>query len=281
MTVQQLEMRFERPERSVEELRAELFRHGGCPLKVAITRNRVSMASVRFDASGGARVRVHGMFLRAPDEVITALGRYLAKRSRREWNVVAAYVKRQAESSRRHASACHGTGDGAGTLSVAPRSKGRVYDLGLILEDINRRFFDGKIRCGIGWGRRGTVRRRARMRMVRFGSYSPMENAIRINPMLDDERIEREFVEYIVFHEMLHAALPSVKGRGRDVHHHRAYRMLERRFPGHERMQKLASELVAARERGVAGCERSRLRLPVWGRDPLQTVGCLFGTGVI
>lgn len=278
-TPRQLEMVFERPERSPEELRAELLRHGGRLAELTLTRNRVSMVSVRFDAAGGARVRMHVVFLGAPEAVITALGRYLVKRSRHEWLVVKAYVAGMG----RRGSADHGLrnavlgrdgspnrpeqaggggrlgepslpgGTYGGGRTVAPlKAKGRVYDLGVIFESVNRRYFSGKVVCGIGWGRRGKAKRGARSRMIRFGSYNRMDNVIRVNPVLDDDGIEAGFVEYIVFHEMLHAAMPSVAHGVRSVHHHRAYRMLERRFPGHARMQKLAVELVG-RLRGGRG----------------------------
>lgn len=231
---QQLEMQFERSGRTGGELLAELGRYGGRVTGLAVTRNRVSMVSVRFDAAGGARVRVHEFFLRAPDEVVAALGRYLAKRSRHEWAVVGRYVRQ------------HSADSGVPEPESKPlQARGMIYDLGEMYADINRRFFDGKVECGIGWGKRGAKRgRRVRTRTLRFGSYSKAGQLIRIHPVLDDQRVPREFVEYIVFHEMLHAAMPSVGGGPRNVHHHRAYRMLERRFPGYERMQAIAAELV-------------------------------------
>jgi len=279
-------MTFERPERSMEELRAELLRYGGRLRELTLTRNRISMASVRFDAKGDARLRLHVAFLAAPDDVITALGRYLVKRSRHEWMVVKRYVEGMGIKDRRLATGDHGPHADLGCSSRCPQrrsqefaagdsgyyrpnagdtltptlspqgrgervdgslllnARGRVYDLGAIFDAVNQRYFNGKVVCEIGWGRRGTAKRGARSRMIRFGSYSRMENAIRVNPMLDNAGVAQEFVEYIVFHEMLHAALPSVESGGRRAHHHRAYRLLERRFPGHARMQKMAVELV-------------------------------------
>lgn len=270
---QQLEMMFKRPERSMEELRAELLRHGGRIEALAVTQNRVSMVSVRFDAAGGARVRMHASFLSAPEAVITALGRYLVKRSRHEWLVVRAYVGGMGGAGGGQEGSGFGVqatgkegGDEDGIFNYEthekerdglPRMKarGRVYDLGAIFEVVNRKYFNGKVVCAIGWGRRGSAKRgMARTRMIRFGSYSQIDNAIRVNPMLDNEGVAAEFVEYIVFHEMLHAAMPSVEHGGRRAHHHRAYRMLERRFPGHAQMQKMAVELVGKlRGRGGGG----------------------------
>lgn len=238
---QQLEMMLERPERSPDELRAELLRHGGRVADLVLTRNRVSMVSVRFDAAGEARVRCNAMFLAAPEAVITALGRYLVKRSWHEWQVVKAYVMGATRGD--GVSGAAGADERRGG-SAGLKARGRVYDLGAIYERMNQRYFNGKVACEIGWGRRGTPKCGARARMIRFGSYSRLENVIRVNPLLDDHEIEEAFVEYIVFHEMLHAVLPSVGKGARRVHHHRAYRLLERRYPGYARMNKLAGELA-------------------------------------
>jgi hypothetical protein len=189
------------------------------------------LVSVRFDAAGAARVRLSRAFLAAPDEVVTALGQYLAKRSRAAWQAVGRYVA---------------------TLTPVPPppptaklpTRGEVYDLALIRDRVNQIHFNGRLDCRIGWGRAGRSRRRARTRTIRYGSYNKAQNLVRIHPVLDDARVPPEFVEYIVFHEMLHAAVPSEKGGNRWNHHPPTYRMLERAFPDHARMRKLADEFV-------------------------------------
>ncbi len=67
---------------------------------------------------------------------------------------------------------------------------------------------------------------------------------IRIHPLLDDSRVPRTFVEYIVFHEMLHAVVPSDRSSGRRYDHPEAFRVLERSFPNLPEMKVLASELL-------------------------------------
>ncbi len=284
----QLEMTFEHPTRSFEELRAELLRHGGRLVDLTLTRNRVSMVSVRFDSAGGAQVRLHASFLGAPDAVITALGRYLVKRSRHEWLAVKAYVAGMQADPNRCSTAlraadpdrcstalraadpdrcstalraadpdrcstalraadpnrCSTALRAADPRGQSLKTQGRIYDLAAMFEAVNRRYFNGTVLCSIGWGRRGKAKRGARSRMIRFGSYSRLENVIRINPVLDSESVPAEFVEYIMFHEMLHAVMPSVERGMKRLHHHRAYRLLERRFPDHARLQKMAVELV-------------------------------------
>jgi len=69
-----------------------------------------------------------------------------------------------------------------------------------------------------------------------MGVYLHDHKLIRIHPALDDARVPRHFVELVVFHEMLHQAIPPVSGRdGRRMVHGRDFRARERRFPGYER----------------------------------------------
>lgn len=227
----QLELPLTRRERTLEELYVALCRHGGRPMALTLTRNRVSLVSVRFEPGGAARVRLSQAFLAAPDEVVTALGQYLAKRSRAAWQMVGRYVASLTPAL-------------AAARAVTLPTQGTVYDLALIRDRVNSLYFNGRLDCRIGWGREGKSRRQARTRTIRYGSYNKAQNLVRIHPALDNARVPPEFVDYIVFHEMLHAAVPSVKGGARWKHHPPTYRMLERSFPDHRRMQKLAEEFI-------------------------------------
>lgn len=218
-------------ERSPQQLRNLLDRPAG-RVHLTITRNRVSMVSVKFDLVGRIRVRLNHSFLSAPNAVVAALGTYLQTRSPQAWQEVAAFVTARGP-------------DNLPTRPVAVCSKGAVFDLADIRDVINRTYFKGNVQCHIGWAKQGRRRRRAWSRTIRYGTYNKALNLVRINPLLDDVRVPREFMEYIVFHEMLHAVVPSERGRTRWNHHHRLYRHQERVFPGHERMQKLAEALVS------------------------------------
>ena len=227
----QLELPLARRERTPQELYEALCRHGGRPAGLTLTRNRVSLLSIQFDASGAARVRLSQMFLTAPDEVITALGQYLAKRSRAAWQVVGRYVASLAPTPQP-------------ARAVRLPARGKVYHLGVIRDHVNQLYFNGGVDCQIGWGRQGQPKQRARTRSIRYGSYNKAQNLVRINPLLDDSRVPAEFIEYIVFHEMLHAVVPSEKGDSRWAHHHETYQTMEKRFPDYPRMRALAAELV-------------------------------------
>ena len=218
--------------RSAEEFRNALARHAGVPVHVVFTRNRVLMASVKFPPAGAPRLRISHLFLSAPDRVLEALGRYLASRDAHLWAVVRAFAKSTPPPS-----------PGFSKPSRLP-TRGRCYDLAAIRDHISRLYFNGELSPDIGWSRGGR-RRHAVRRVIRYGTYNAALNLIRINPLLDSPQVPREFLEYIVFHEMLHAAVPSSSTLRRWRHHHGAFRVLERRYPDYDRMRQMGRDLVS------------------------------------
>ncbi len=88
------------------------------------------------------------------------------------------------------------------------------------------------INAAITWGAkspRWAVRKRT------LGSYSERSNTIRINPVLDRKTVPRYYVAFVVYHEMLHAAIGLLlQGKRRSVHS-REFRKRERLFKDYER----------------------------------------------
>jgi len=91
-------------------------------------------------------------------------------------------------------------------------AKGRFYDLEVIFEDLNTRFFHGLMaRPRMSWSR-------LRTRRI-LGHYDPAHNAIIISRVFDHPGVPRYAVEYIVYHEMLHLKHPvKLRGSRRCVH---------------------------------------------------------------
>src|SRR6266849_8367541 len=106
--------------------------------------------------------------------------------------------------------------------------KGRVYDLDVVFEDLNRRFFHGLLgRPRMSWS--PTKTRRI------LGHYDPAHNAIVISRVFDQFLVPRYAVEYIVYHEMLHLKHPvRLRGSRRCVHS-AEFQAEEKLFPQLER----------------------------------------------
>lgn len=209
------------------------FLNSGRRASVAVRfhRNRVSMISVAFAADGSAELRVHEAFLGAGPDVLAALKLYLNTRRSKAWRTVVGF----ANGIRVPA---------LGRRVLKPlNAAGRVHDLGEISSDVSRTFFNGRVKCRVGWGRLGRTKRRRRAASIRYGSWDESTRTVRVNPRLDDERVPREFVRYIVFHEMLHAVVPVEVQAGRRLTHTRQFRALEKGFPNLGKMVKLCDRL--------------------------------------
>jgi len=201
-------------------LEAALASAAGRPLRLVLTDNRSVLLSFRRDGRM-LQLRLHRMFLHAPDPVVSALGRNLRRRGRAADGEVRRFMNANLHRVRR-------------TPRTMPPllTTGRAHDLSAIYADINGRFFGGRLSVPITWGR-GVGR--ARRGGLTFGSYDPVLALIRIHPVLDRPDVPRYFVESVVYHEMLHHHLGGVPDRaGRTVYHTRAFREAEARFPRHQ-----------------------------------------------
>ena len=107
--------------------------------------------------------------------------------------------------------------------------QGQVYDLSELYEEIKARYFTPDYNAAIGWSNRS---RKGAFRSMTFGTYDRRRHQIRINRMLDDPHVPRLFVEFIVYHEMLHAVcLPFIDRCGRVKIHTPEFKRKERLFP--------------------------------------------------
>ena len=112
--------------------------------------------------------------------------------------------------------------------------EGRYFDLRAVFDKINARYFRHRLRGYIiAWGRR---RRERPKSCIVFGSIQEEDRMIRIHPLLDRQFVPQWYLEYVVFHEMLHAFVPDRYDRaGRRIVHHAGFLERERRFRHYRR----------------------------------------------
>ena len=198
-------------------LEAALAREAGRALRLVITDNRSVLLSFRREA-GAVKLRLHRMFLHAPWKVVAALAQNLRRRGRAGDGQVRRFMNENLHLVRR-------TQRRMPVLAAA----GAAFDLAEVFRSLNRRFFAGRLRVPITWGR-GVGR--ARRGGLTFGSYDPVLGLVRIHPVLDRPEVPLFFLESVVYHEMLHHHLGGVPDRGgRTVYHTRAFRQAEGRYP--------------------------------------------------
>ena len=112
--------------------------------------------------------------------------------------------------------------------------EGRYFDLRAVFDKMNARYFRNRLRdYTIAWGQR---RRERPKSYIVFGSIQEEDRVIRIHPLLDRQFVPQWYLEYVVFHEMLHAFVPDRQdSAGRRIVHHAGFVEKERRFRHYRR----------------------------------------------
>lgn len=204
--------------------------HAG-PVVLHISDNVTSM--VRIARRGEQlRARVHHMFLDAPASVQTALVRYVLGSDRDASSTVGRFI---AENHHRIRA--------ARSPNSPLRTRGEVHDLFALFRKVNERYFDGTHDALVTWGRATPAKKMGR-KSIKLGSYSATERLIRVHPSLDRHWVPKYFVEFVLFHEMLHHVLPGTVARDRRVHPPE-YRRRERMFHAFDRALSWEKEHLA------------------------------------
>lgn len=191
--------------------------------------------------AGRVFVRISDLFRAAPPEVMRALAfllvaRLLLRKAPRDHErVYRSYafspsLLRAADIARRQRG-----------RKVVSSARGRVYDLDRIFARINRRHFEDEIeRPVLTWSQR-------RARSI-LGHHDGAHNTITISKTLDSVDVPEWFVEYILFHEMLHIKHPARVINGRRYYHSPAFRAEERSYPRYDQAQEWLDRVIRQRQ---------------------------------
>lgn len=248
------------PEATRLDLLRRLNRYAAGRLRdLKVTDNRRTILSVR-PATDRARLelRIHRSFLEAPEDVVRAVAEFVESKKGSE------RAKQALVAIREHFSNHHGNGV---RRRVVLRPVGATLDLREVVDDLNRRYFDGRLSAEITWGRSSTGTsghrcRRGHSASLQLGSYSYEDKLIRIHRVLDDPSVPRFVVEAVVHHELLHADLPPEIRDGRRFFHTPEFRRRERLFRQLGRanawIQEHLPELLRARRDISRGPRRAR-----------------------
>ena len=124
------------------------------------------------------------------------------------------------------------------------RHEGKHFDLRAIFDRLKQRHFRGRLRgYQVMWGRRRKHRPRE---YFIFGSIQEEDRIIRIHPLLDQPFVPLWFLEYVLYHEMLHSVVPDgTDARGRRRVHTDEFNRREREFPSYRRAQRWEDDNLA------------------------------------
>lgn len=114
--------------------------------------------------------------------------------------------------------------------------QGKNRNLEEVFERLNRQFFDGLMgRPQLGWSRQAS--------RSLLGHFDPAHNAIIINRVLDEERVNALALDYVMFHEMLHLRYPVDHSGCRRRVHTREFQEAEKKFPRLKEAKELLKRL--------------------------------------
>jgi hypothetical protein len=116
-------------------------------------------------------------------------------------------------------------------------TQGVHFDLGKMFEELNVRYFEGRLeRPHIGWSGRSWRRQ--------FGCYDPGPNQILLNRRLDGPKVPECVVQYVLYHEMLHVKHPTRKSGCSLVSHSPEFRAEEKRFAEFNRARAILDRIA-------------------------------------
>ena len=190
--------------------------------------------------AGRIHVRISDIFREAPPNVQRALAFILvAKLLRRPTPEVHERIYRDYAFS----SQVQRASDIARRLrgrKMISTSRGNYHNLDRLFTRLNRRYFDEALeKPTLTWSQRRTRRI--------LGHHDSAFNTIVISKTLDAPDVPEWFVEYILYHEMLHIKHPARIVKGRRLSHTKAFLAEEERYPLFDEAQEWLDQ--AARQR--------------------------------
>ncbi len=185
-----------------------------------ITDNRRRMVGAKR-RNNRHEIRIHHMFVGCDPETTAALAELATANTPESRETIRDYIDSNRQQIR------------AETNPDKQIADGQHHDLQAVLDKTRKELMDAYTPMldhladiTITWGRKGRGQR-----SIRFGSFDFDQRLIRLHPILDQDWVPDYFVEFIVYHELLHAVHPPRKIANRRSIHTPEFRAMEERFP--------------------------------------------------
>jgi hypothetical protein len=122
-------------------------------------------------------------------------------------------------------------------IRPATHPQGRHFDLEKLFDELNVKYFEGKLaRPHIGWSARSWRRQ--------FGCYDPGPGHILLNRRMDRPNVPQCAVEYVLYHEMLHVKHPTRRSGCSLISHSPEFRDEEKQFSQFHQARKVLDYLA-------------------------------------
>jgi len=127
---------------------------------------------------------------------------------------------------------------------IVTGTKGEIYDLDEIFDSLNFWYFGGGLeKPTLTWSPRKSYHI--------LGHHDSTHDTISISRSLDSKAVPRFVVDYVLFHEMLHVAHPTVHHKGRRYHHTPSFKRDEQRFAHFHAAEKWIEENIGKLRRAA------------------------------
>ncbi|HPC28613.1 MAG TPA: hypothetical protein PLI50_00150 [bacterium] len=201
---------------SIETLKNILETKTGLTITIKLTNNKKQILKIKCSGKESKTLEVNPIFINAPNEVIEDIANFISGNNKKSSKSrIIKYVRTTLSEKNQD-------------IKIKLNPFGNVYNLNDIFEKLNKQYFNGLISSRITFGRN---RHNSRKRSIVFGNYDPQKNIIRINRALDNHNIPYFFVEYIVFHEMLHACMYFSGVSAMSMGHSKRFKSKEKIYP--------------------------------------------------
>ncbi len=204
-----------------DELSLTTYLEKSVPKNITIVLTDNSTIMMSFKTSGNSvSLRLHRMFLSAGREVIDELVDYIKNKSEKT-PLIRNFINKNTHTLKKKP-----------LRNITCLHRGKRFNLLEIFNKVNSEYFDSTISSSITWSTR-----RPKMSVAKrtLGSYSQDMDLIRISPVLDSTRVPAYFLEFVVYHEMLHAFLKNEPCNGKRTVHTGKFKRHEKLFRLYDR----------------------------------------------
>jgi hypothetical protein len=183
--------------------------------ELKVNDNRSTMVSVKWEPDR-TKVSLHRMFLNAPRNIMDDLACYIKQEKEEISPLVRAFI----EDNLKKLDYSH---------LLDPRKlqvEGKKYNLKTLYDELNREYFDSKLKLNITWFGNCAKRNRSK---ITFGLYHDSLRLIKIHRMMDT--FPEFMIKFVVYHEMLHHVCPSYfDDKGRHHVHSKEFKKMEAKY---------------------------------------------------
>ncbi|MEM8629084.1 MAG: hypothetical protein AAGF04_03310 [Chlamydiota bacterium] len=182
-------------------------------ISLSLSGDRSQILRYEDLAQNAASLRLDRAFLHASSAVLGHLVAYLSRKERRSLGVLRLFVE-----------------DPFFRRSPSPQKQvGLFYDLEEVYLRVQSKYLPSPTGAGICWFQE---RARKQVASLTYGFFSRRDWLIQINRTLDSPKVPLYFLEYIIYHEALHALFPPhLSSGGRILVHTKAFKEQEQKFP--------------------------------------------------